>query len=60
MRESLEDSTMAMAQSLADPYTEIRNLDGSPVECGLLDTNIGGGKKHACEERFSARAPASA
>jgi L-fucose isomerase len=54
VRESLEDSTMAMAQSLADLYTEnLRNLDGSPVECVIADTNIGGVREAAaCEEKF--------
>lgn len=54
IRESLEDSTMAMAQSLADLYTEhLRNLDGSPVECVIADTNIGGVREAAaCEEKF--------
>lgn len=54
VRESLEDSTMAMAQSLADLYTaNLRNLDGSPVECVIADTNIGGVREAAaCEEKF--------
>ena len=54
VRESLEDSTMAMAHSLADLYTaNLRNLDGSPVECVIADTNIGGVREAAaCEEKF--------
>lgn len=54
VRESLEDSTMAMAQSLADLYTaNLRNLDGSHVECVIADTNIGGVREAAaCEEKF--------
>lgn len=54
VRESLEDQTMAMAQSLAELYTQtLRNLDGSPVECVIADTNIGGVREAAaCEEKF--------
>ena len=54
VRESLETSTMAMAQSLADFYTKnLRYLNGSPVECVISDSNIGGVKEAAaCEEKF--------
>ena len=54
VRESLEDQTMAMAQRVADLYTrELRNLDGSPVECVIADSNIGGVREAAaCEEKF--------
>tara|TARA_E500000178_G_scaffold356322_1_gene433368 strand:- start:1721 stop:3505 length:1785 start_codon:yes stop_codon:yes gene_type:complete len=54
VRESLEEQTMAMAQRVADLYTrELRNLDGSPVECVIADSNIGGiSEAAACEEKF--------
>jgi L-fucose isomerase len=54
VRESLEDQTMAMAQSLAELYSQnLRNLDGSPVECVIADTNIGGVREAAaCEDKF--------
>ena len=54
IRESLETSTMAMAQTLADFYTKnLRYLNGSPVECVISDSNIGGVREAAaCEEKF--------
>ncbi|MEC7486905.1 MAG: L-fucose isomerase [Verrucomicrobiota bacterium] len=54
VRESLETSTMAMAQTLADFYTKnLRYLNGSPVECVISDSNIGGVREAAaCEEKF--------
>ena len=53
VRESLETSTMAMAQTLADFYTKnLRYLNGSPVECVISDSNIGGVREAAaCEEK---------
>ena len=54
VRESLETSTMAMAQTLADFYTNnLRYLNGGPVECVISDSNIGGVREAAdCEEKF--------
>ncbi|MEM7672339.1 MAG: L-fucose isomerase [Verrucomicrobiota bacterium] len=54
VRESLEDQTMNMAKRVADLYTSIlRNLDGSPVEVVIADSNIGGVREAAaCEDKF--------
>lgn len=54
VRESLEEQTMAMAKHVAVLFTnELKNLDGSPVECVIADTNIGGVREAAaCEEKF--------
>ena len=54
VRESLEDTTMALAQSVARMYSEnLRYPDGSPVECVVADTCIGGVKEAArCAEKF--------
>lgn len=54
VRESLEDITMNMAKRVAKIYTDtLRNLDGTPVECVIADTTIGGVKEAAaCEEKF--------
>ena len=54
VRESLEDITMNMAKRVAALYSkELRNPDGSPVECVIADTNIGGVREAAaCEEKF--------
>lgn len=55
IRESLEDTTMGLAQRVAELYTEkLRYPDGSPVECILADTCIGGVKEAAdCAEKFA-------
>jgi L-fucose/D-arabinose isomerase len=43
VRESLEDITMAQAQSVADLLTQsLRHSNGLPVECVIADTCIGG------------------
>lgn len=54
IRESLEDMTMALAQRVAVLYSEnLRYPDGSPVECVISDTCIGGVKEAAnCAEKF--------
>jgi L-fucose isomerase len=54
VRESLDDITMNMAKRVAALYSkELRNPDGSPVECVIADTNIGGVREAAaCEEKF--------
>lgn len=54
IRESLEDMTMALAQRVAVLYSEnLRYPDGSPVECVIADTCIGGVKEAAnCAEKF--------
>jgi L-fucose isomerase len=54
VRESLETQTMDMAKRLASLYiSELRQPDGSPVECVLADSTIGGVREAAaCEEKF--------
>jgi L-fucose isomerase len=54
IRESLEDTTMGLARKVARLYSEqLRYPDGSPVECILADTCIGGVKEAAnCAEKF--------
>lgn len=54
VRESLEDTTMELGRKVARFYTEnLRYPDGSPVECILSDTCIGGVKEAAdCAEKF--------
>lgn len=43
IRESLEEMTMGMAQSVAKLYAaKLRYADGAPVECVIADTTIGG------------------
>ncbi|MQY79320.1 MAG: L-fucose isomerase [Bacteroidetes bacterium] len=43
VRESLEDQTMGMANNVADFLTNnLRHPDGSPVECVIADSCIGG------------------
>lgn len=56
IRESLEATTMAMVKSVAELYTrELRYPDGTPVECVIADTTIGGVKEAAaCAEKFEA------
>lgn len=55
VRESLEEQTMGMATSAAKLIEE--NLcypDGTPVQCVVSNTTIGGGAEAAaCEEQFS-------
>lgn len=54
IRESLEDMTMTMARKVAELYSsELRYSDGSPVECVIADTTIGGVAEAAmCAEKF--------
>lgn len=55
VRESLEAVTMNMAKSVATLYSEtLRYPDGSPVECIIADSCIGGVQEAAdCAEKFS-------
>ena len=54
IRESLEETTLNLARNVARLYTEnLRYPDGSPVECVLADTCIGGVKEAAgCAGKF--------
>ncbi|OJV87647.1 MAG: L-fucose isomerase [Bacteroidia bacterium 44-10] len=54
IRESLEDTTMNLAKSVEKLYREnLRYPDGSPVECVIADTCIGGVREAAlCAEKF--------
>ncbi len=54
VRESLEESTMALAQSVAKLIAEtLRYPTGEPVECVIADTCIGGvAEASACAEKF--------
>lgn len=54
IRESLEEKTMAMAKSAAELISSrLRYLDGTPVQCVISDTTIGGGAEAArCAEKF--------
>ena len=55
VRESLEDQTMGMAQRVAKLLTEnLRYPDGTPIECVIADTTIGGVAESAkCAEKFT-------
>ena len=54
VRESLEDQTMAMAQAAAKLISDnLKYPDGSPVECVIADTTIGGRFEAAmCANKF--------
>lgn len=54
IRESLQETTMNLAKSVATLYSEVlRYPDGSPVACVIADTCIGGVKEAAmCAEKF--------
>lgn len=54
VRESLEEQTMTMANSLADFLsTSLKYSDGTPVECIIADTTIGRvDEAAACAEKF--------
>ncbi|MGN7783932.1 L-fucose isomerase [Niabella sp. 22666] len=56
IRESLEETTMNMAKAVAALYAkELKYPDGSPVQCVIADTTIGGVKEAAaCAEKFAA------
>ena len=55
VRESLEDQTMRLATSAANLISStLRYPDGTPVQCVISPTTIGGGAEAAlCEEAFS-------
>ena len=55
VRESLEVQTMGMAEAAAKLISEnLKYHDGTPVQCVISDTTIGGGAEAAmCEEQFS-------
>ncbi|MGC4232805.1 MAG: L-fucose isomerase [Niabella sp.] len=55
IRESLETTTMNMAKAVAALYTkELKYPDGTPVQCVIADTTIGGVKEAAaCAEKFA-------
>ena len=54
VRESLEEKTMALAHAVADLISNnLRNGDGSPVECVIADSTIGRvAETAACQEKF--------
>lgn len=54
VRESLEEKTMCLAQAVSRLISEnLRNGDGSPVECVIADTTIGRvAESAACAEKF--------
>ncbi len=56
VRENLEKQTMAMAKTAADLIeSSLRYPDGTPVQCVLADSTIGGPKEAAlCAEKFAA------
>lgn len=55
IREGLEDQTMDMAKIAANLISsKVTYSDGTPVQCVIADTTIGGGYEVAlCEEKFS-------
>ena len=55
MRESLEEQTMAMAENAKKLIEEnLRYPDGTPVQCVIADSTIGGGAEAAaCADKFS-------
>src|SRR6218665_152756 len=54
VRESLEETTMNMAKAVAELYvSELRYPDGSPVQCVIADSCIGGVKEAGdCARKF--------
>ena len=56
IRESLEEQTMNMAKAAAELISsKLRYNDGTPVECVIADTTIGGVYEASlCEEKFAA------
>jgi L-fucose isomerase len=54
VRESLEERTMQQARAVAELIAkELRYPDGTPVQCVIADTCIGGVKEAAdCAEKF--------
>ncbi len=57
VRESLEEQTMRMAKSAATLISEnLKYPDGTPVQCVISETTIGGGAEAAkCAEQFSTK-----
>lgn len=55
VRESLENQTMGLATSAAKLISEnVKYPDGTPVQCVICDTTIGGGAEAAkCENQFA-------
>lgn len=55
VRESLEEKTMSMAKAAAELISSnLRYPDGTPVQCVISNTTIGGGAEAAaCAEQFS-------
>lgn len=55
VRESLEEQTMNMAKSAAKAISEnLKYPDGTPVQCVIADSTIGGGAEAAaCANKFS-------
>ena len=56
VRESLEETTMKMARNVAALYEkELRYPDGSPVQCVIADSCIGGVQEASrCAQKFAA------
>lgn len=54
IRESLEEKTMSLAKAVKELIeSNLRNGDGSPVECVIADTTIGRvAESAACAEKF--------
>lgn len=54
VRESLEEKTMSLAKAVANLISSnLRNGDGTPVECVIADTTIGRvAEAAACAEKF--------
>ena len=54
VRESLEEKTMNLAKAVAELISSnLRNGDGSPVECAIADSTIGRvAESAACAEKF--------
>ena len=54
IRESLEDQTMNMAKAAAELISKnLRYTDGTPVQCVIADTTIGGvAEAAACADKF--------
>ncbi|MCH7227408.1 L-fucose isomerase [Haloferula sp. A504] len=57
VRESLEERTMQQAEAVASLFAEtLRYPDGSPVECVVADTCIGGVREAAaCADKFRSK-----
>ncbi|MEG0910824.1 MAG: L-fucose isomerase, partial [Ruthenibacterium sp.] len=56
VRESLEKQTMGMAHNAAELISKtLRYPDGTPVQCVISNTTIGGGAEAAaCADQFAA------